>query len=89
MILLISYNLNNTGKDYSSFYNTIKSADSWWHYIKSIWMIKTTLGVDEWNERLHAQMAPGDHLLIVDVTNQNRNGWLPKDAWKWIKDNNY
>lgn len=87
MILLISYKLKSSTKDYSSLYNKIKTATSWWHYIDSIWIIKTNDSLNDWNARLHNEMAPDDFLFIVDITNQSRNGWLTKDAWEWFKKN--
>ena len=29
-----------------------------------------------------------DYLFLVDITNKARQGWLPKDAWSWLKQNN-
>lgn len=85
MIFLITYKQKVPGKDYSSFFNAIKTADSWSHYLDSAWMIKTDETIDSWNEKLYKELVAGDYLFIVEVDPNKRNGYLPKDAWDWIK----
>jgi len=87
MLLLINYKLRALGKDYTSFFSVIKSADLWWNYLDSTWIIKTKDNVSSWSDKLHQEMMPGDHLFVVDITDKPRNGWLPKDAWEWLKKN--
>lgn len=87
MILLITYDLKKPGKDYTSLYNVIKTAPKWWHYLESTWIIQTSESVDTWNSRLTKVLDQNDHLLIVDITKRPRQGWLPKEAWDWIRAN--
>ena len=86
MILLITYNLKSPGKDYSQFYELIKSASSWFHYIDSTFIIQTNKSAKEWGDDLHEKMEYGDRILVVDITKKDRWGWLPKEAWEWLKD---
>lgn len=88
MILLITYDLKKPGQEYNALYNTIKSADSWWHYIESIWLIKTSYDPKYWNDILRKVIDQNDYLFIVDISNRPYNGWLPQKAWNWIKENN-
>jgi hypothetical protein len=87
MIYLITYDLHKPGKDYTSLHNTIKTASTWWHYIESTWIIKTDLSVNEWSNRIRSVTDSNDNFLIVDISKQNRQGWLPKKAWDWIREN--
>ncbi len=87
MILLITYDLKKPGKDYTGLYNVIKTAPKWWHYLESTWIIQTPESVDTWNSRLTKVLDQNDHLLIVDITKRPRQGWLPKEAWDWIRTN--
>jgi hypothetical protein len=87
MILLITYDLKKPGKDYTALYNVIKTAPKWWHYLESTWIIQTPESVDTWNSRLTKVLDQNDHLLIVDITKRPRQGWLPKEAWDWIRTN--
>ncbi|GAI04278.1 unnamed protein product, partial [marine sediment metagenome] len=50
---LITYELNNSTKDYSIFYNNLKLLGGWWHYLPSIWIIKNcNLTANEISEKL-------------------------------------
>ena len=86
MILLISYELTNTKRNYSSLYKAIKSADAWWHYLDSTWIINTNDGPDVWQKRLRGHMDKDDSLLIIEVCD-NYQGWLPDKAWNWLERN--
>jgi hypothetical protein len=86
MIYLITYDLKKPGRDYSSLHETIKSATSWWHYLDSTWIIYSKLTVDEWSEKIRQVIDINDRFIIVDITHRPRQGWLDKDAWKWIRE---
>ena len=90
MMLLISYDLSKPGQDYSSLYEEIKKAKSWWHYLDSTWIVSTDLGPERWQSRLCKHMDDDDFLLVIEICN-NYNGWLPDRAWKWLnkKDDNF
>ena len=87
-LLLISYDLRIPGRNYEGVIAELKSALSWWHYLDSTWIIRTSLTMDEWNDRLRTKMDKNDSLLIIDVTNCARQGWLVQDAWNWICEQN-
>ena len=84
MILLITYDLNKPGQDYTSLYSAIKEADTWWHYLDSTWVISTDLSIDEWCENLLEHMDENDHLFVVEIR-RNYCGWLPNKAWDWLR----
>lgn len=85
-VLLVSYDLKNPGKNYSDLYETLKTASSWWHYLESCWLLKTSLTAQEWFDKIRPHIDDNDSVLIVEVQ-RPYHGWLPKDAWKWIADN--
>ena len=88
MMLLISYDLNTPGRNYSSLYEEIKKAGTWWHHLDSTWIISTDLGPDEWQKRLYQHMDENDYLLIIEICD-NYEGWLPPSAWEWLKTQNF
>ena len=46
--LLITYDLNAPGQKYDDLYQEIKDLGStWWHYLDSTWVVKTTLTPDQ------------------------------------------
>ncbi|MBR6588120.1 MAG: hypothetical protein IKK82_11960 [Kiritimatiellae bacterium] len=87
-LYLVSYDLKAPGRNYEGVFGVLKSALSWWHYLESTWIIRTSLTIDEWNDKLLAQIDRNDSLLIIDVTGKTRNGWLNKKAWEWIREQN-
>ena len=82
---LISYDLKSSEKDYKDLFKTIKNFGNWWHYLDSTWIIKTNLSSGEIWSQLKKYFEGNDYLFIVEIT-KNYAGFLPKDAWKWIKE---
>ncbi len=87
-LYLISYDLKMPGRNYEGVATALKGALSWWHYLESTWIIRTSLTIEEWNNRLLSQVDKNDSLLIIDVTDKRHNGWLNKKAWEWIRTQN-
>ena len=85
MIIAINYDLKKPGQDYAQLYEAIKSCGSWWHYLGSTWLVDTTLTADGVWKRLSPHVDKNDLLLIIGVT-RDYSGWLPPDAWKWLKE---
>jgi len=84
MIYLVSYDLKVPGRDYTKLYEILKTAPNWWHFIESTWLIYTPESVPVWRAKIKAVMDDNDRLLIVDITDKQHDGWLPKEAWEWI-----
>lgn len=87
---LITYDLNAVGKDYSGLYQLIKdiAPNAWIHPLESVWCIKLS---NEWNSseiytRLKPAIDTNDNLFIIEMTDQDRQGWMPKSFWTWIKE---
>lgn len=86
MLILITYDLKQPNRDYESLYEAIKKCSlNWWHYLESTWLIYTNISPDDCVKRLRQTMDDDDFLLVVDITNQKHQGWLPSKAWEWIK----
>ncbi len=86
MVYLITYDLNTEGKDYNALYDKIKSLGEWFHPLESVWFLQSSTDVNTIFEHLHAAMDNNDHILVVEITNKLRQGWLPKTAWEWLKE---
>lgn len=63
----------------------LPSVITWWHYIKSSYIIiaSTNSATELNNEILEA--FPKKRFLLIEVNLRNRNGRLPLEAWDWIK----
>lgn len=83
--LLITYDLNKPGQDYTKLYKSIKALGGWWHHLDSTWIVATPLSPAEAWEKLKGSFDASDHCLIIDVSGDGYSGWLPKKAWDWIK----
>lgn len=62
----------------------------WSHYIKSCYLIGTEMSAKELSSHFRsvaeAHKIPKRHLvLLIDL--KEHYGWLPKDAWEWIRAN--
>ena len=87
MVFLITYELNNKLKDYSSLYQALKDCGSWSHYLDSTWLIYT---LEKTADSIVADLKQHidesqDYLLVTKVDLTDRGGWLPQGAWDWIR----
>lgn len=88
-VLLITHSLNNQLKDYTPFYDAIKSnCNFWWHYFDTTWIVSTVYGADAYARLLFPHMEQADRVLVVRITAEHQ-GWLPKEAWDWMNDKQY
>jgi hypothetical protein len=88
-VLLITHALNNESKDYSQFFDTIKSnCQQWWHYFNTTWIVTTHLSADQFAKLLYPYMLTDDRLLVVKLQ-KDYQGWLEKDAWDWLNDKSF
>lgn len=88
MIILVTYDLKQPDRNYDALYTAIKQSGTvWWHYLESVWLIRTEMTPEQCFDRIHPNMDENDSLFIVDISHKPHQGWLPKDAWEWIKTN--
>lgn len=87
---LVTYDLKRPGQNYSDLYDAIKSEGDWQHPLESIWAVKTGTSVSARTlyKRLRSYIDEKDSLFIVEITDQDRQGWLAKSFWTWLKENN-
>ncbi|AWX56922.1 hypothetical protein AB432_018535 [Brevibacillus brevis] len=83
-VYLITYDLNKSGQNYDKLYEQIKSCGAWWHYLDSTWLVDSTLNATQIRDRMKNAMDDNDFCLVIKLTNENYQGWLPKKAWNWI-----
>lgn len=75
-----------TGFDYVALHSMLKDSRhilDWWHYIKSCYILISSLPVKELAEEIR-KMMPDHHFLLIRVHPDECNGWLPKNAWDWL-----
>jgi len=84
-ILTFDRDDNLNYKDIHDNIITSPSVITWWHYIKSSYiLIVDTNDVSKLNKEIVNAM-PDKRFLLIEVNLKSRNGWLPPKAWEWIK----
>ena len=78
-IYLVEYDI----KDDKALIERIKSLGAWMNYFDGNWFVKSTLSAKEVYDRI-AIGYEEERILIVEVSNRNYWGVMPKDAWDWI-----
>lgn len=61
-------------------------AVDWYRYSEYCWIVKTTSTASKWNTRLKPFVEPGGNLLIVKLDPSERQGWMAKSFWSWLKE---
>jgi hypothetical protein len=86
--LLIGYDLNQPGQDYSSLTKEIKELGSnWWHHLDSTWIVRTTKTVVEVRDLLRQHIDASDELLVVDLAGNGAWWGFNEKGSSWLKEN--
>lgn len=82
---LISYDLRQPGRDYSSLHEHIKSYGQWAKPLESVWLIKSSRSVEQVRNAAQQHMDSNDRILVIDVTGRAA-AWsnLPSKVSDWI-----
>ncbi|MBI3559021.1 hypothetical protein HY085_01380 [Candidatus Gottesmanbacteria bacterium] len=88
MKYLITYDLKNKTKNYTTLYEQIKSFGPWWHYLETVWIVKSTQTADFLSRDLLSHIDQSiDYILVIEIKTENKQGWLPQKAWDWLNEN--
>jgi hypothetical protein len=60
-------------------------AVDWFRYTDTNWVVYTTSDISKWQRRLKEFADPDGSLFICELNINNRNGWMSKDFWKWLR----
>ena len=82
-IYSLTYDLHKPGQNYEALKKELKASTNWWHYLQSTWLIYTSETANQLWNRIAPIIDKNDSVLIIEVRN-NKQGWLPEEAWKWI-----
>lgn len=93
-LYLVVFDRAATGryKEFQDEFLAHSSIYRWWHYIKSAYIVGSDLDAIEISRHFRSVAAkynlPQRH-FVVEIDLENRHGWLPKKAWKWIHRNTF
>ncbi|AOI64537.1 hypothetical protein WS51_12670 [Burkholderia territorii] len=57
----------------------------WYKYSDTCWVVKTTSDAAKWQARLKPLVEPDGSLLILRVDPTDRQGWIAKSFWAWLR----
>lgn len=60
-------------------------AVDWYKYSEYCWVVKTTSNATKWQTRLKPLVEPKGTLLILKIDPSERQGWIAKGFWEWLK----
>lgn len=64
-------------------------AHSWYRFSNMNWVVCTHESAETWTTRLRQFADPQGTLFICRLDPVDRQGWMPKDFWQWIRDHRW
>jgi len=84
MIVLVTYDLKQPGKDYSNLYRALESVcTDYIRPLESIWLFNTNATPDAIWKYLATHIDANDKMLITGLK-LGCYGWLNAKHWDWI-----
>ena len=87
MFYAVTYDIADSKKDHTKFFEKIKTLGRWMHYIEDTWILST----EEYSTagEIFAELEPlidkeEDYILVVQIEPSDSQGWLPEKAWDWF-----
>ena len=89
----ITYDLKQPGRKYNELYDAIKNmagTGNWQHPMESLWVVAVssysrTTGVVIYDS-IRPYIDENDSLFVTLIDHVDRQGWMPKSFWKWLKE---
>lgn len=79
-IYLIQYNVSED----TTLKEKIKALGPWMSYFNGFWLVETDKTAKEIYNTFASEI-PDKRILILEITIEDYWGWMPHDAWEWIK----
>lgn len=85
---LVSYDLIRPGKDYTTLHTYLRTYGTRAKPLESMWLLKSSLGVEQLRNAIQEYMDANDKIFIVDITGKAA-AWrnLSVEESAWIKNN--
>lgn len=82
---LLSFDPHRT--DAIALHQVIKNSrliSGWSHYLGSTYLLVSREPLQNIHNEIKTKW-PNQRYFIAEINPENKNGWLPKDAWSWIQ----
>lgn len=83
---IITYDLKQPLGKYDPFFSELRRSYKWSHYIENTWIVLRYDALVELGPKLRPLIFQSDRLLVLPARGP-AEGWLPQEAWQWIRDN--
>jgi hypothetical protein len=90
MVLEVTYDLHNPGRDYDAVIQQLKTASGGWaHPQGSVWLIDTMNDPSWWVDQLRSCGDPNDEYLVTRVENREWASFgMDAEVVAWLKSSN-
>lgn len=86
--LIISYDLNKSGQDYTSLFEEIKKMaynDTWCRPLRSFWLIRTELTPTQCMDKLKSKADTNDEFFVLEFGAKDYNFFLDTSVHELIQ----
>jgi hypothetical protein len=83
---IISYDLAQPAGSYTPFMEELRRSYKHCHYLTNTWIVLRYETLTDLRAKLIPLIFSTDKLLIMPAKGP-ADGWMPMDAWQWIRDN--
>jgi hypothetical protein len=84
--LLVGYDLNRPGQNYSELIEFLKSHSGWWHCLDSTWLVSTNKTVTQLRDEIKRHIDSTDEVLVIDVSNDSWASFgFNEEGTNWLK----
>ena len=83
--LHVTFNFKGRSSPTESIESTLDKALDWIRYAPNCYILYTTTDLPTWYSRLRKALREDDNIFVVELNIENRQGWLPKSVWEWIR----
>ncbi len=85
MILMVTYDLHNPGRDYDKVHAKLKTADDWAHPQGSVWLLDTLQDSAWWRDQIMNAGDPNDEILVARLSGSTAWNNMDTDVVSWLK----
>lgn len=85
MLYMITYDLYRPQQDYAGLFAAIQAEGAALRCLQSVWLLQTNTDINLLQTRLMTHIAANDRVILVDITQRPRNGWMNRNVWTWMQ----
>lgn len=89
MLYMITYDLYRPQQNYAGLFAAIQAEGPALRCLQSVWLLRTNVDINMLQTRLMPNIDGNDRILIVDITHRPRNGWMNRNIWTWMQQNDF